>query len=70
VKSRIKRFLTALDSGDVQAATGEYRQVCKQLDKTAATSTMHKKTAARKKSRLAKRIAQLKSKVSDPPGTG
>ena len=34
----------------------------KKLDKTAATSTMHKKTAARKKSRLAKKLNAIKTK--------
>jgi len=34
------------------------------LDETAATSTMHKKTAARKKSRLARQLNTLKAKKS------
>jgi len=41
------------------AAAEQLRVVTKKLDKTAATSTMHKKTAARKKSRLAKRLNAL-----------
>jgi len=61
VKSQIKRFETALSSGGVEAAEEEYRLVVKKLDTTASTSTMHKKTAARKKSRLAKRLNSLKS---------
>jgi len=62
VKTQIKRFETALSSGDVEAASQQYRLLVKKLDKTAATSTMHKKTAARKKSRLAKKLNQLKAK--------
>ncbi len=62
VKTQIKRFEAALDSGDVEAASEQYRLVVKKLDKTAATSTMHKKTAARKKSRLAKKLNALKAK--------
>lgn len=62
VKTQIKRFQEALESGDVQAASEKYRLVVKKLDKTAAKSTMHKKTAARKKSRLAKQLNSLKAK--------
>ena len=63
VKTQIKRFEAALESGDVQAATEELRLAGKRLDKTAATSTMHKRTAARKKSRLAKKLNALKAKA-------
>ena len=62
VKTQIKHFEAALSSGDVEAASEQYRLVVKKLDKTAATSTMHKRTAARKKSRLAKRLNSLKAK--------
>ena len=62
VKTQIKHFETALSSGDVEAASKQYQLVSQKLDKTAATSTMHKKTAARKKSRLAKRLNILAAK--------
>ena len=62
VKTQIKHFKTALAAGDVEAADQQYRLAVRKLDKTAATSTMHKKTAARKKSRLAKKLNQLKAK--------
>jgi len=62
VKTQIKHFETALGDGDVEAASEQYRLVAQKLDKTAATSTMHKRTAARKKSRLAKRLNSLKAK--------
>jgi len=64
VKTQIKHFESVLDSGDSEAASEQYRLAAKKLDKTAATSTMHKKTAARKKSRLAKRLNSLKAKKS------
>jgi len=63
IKTQIKRFETALASGDVKAASEQYGLIVKKLDKTAATSTMHKKTVARKKSRLAKRLNALKAKA-------
>lgn len=62
VKTRIKHFETALDGADIKAASEQFRLVAQKLDKVAATSTMHKKTAARKKSRLAKRLNNLKAK--------
>ncbi len=63
VRTQIKRFEAAVASGDVEAASEQLRLVTKKLDKTASTSTMHKKTAARKKSRLAKQLNSLKTKT-------
>jgi small subunit ribosomal protein S20 len=62
VKTQIKHFETALSKGDIEAAGEQLRLVTQKLDKTASTSTMHKKTAARKKSRLTKRLNALKAK--------
>jgi small subunit ribosomal protein S20 len=62
VKTQIKHFEAVLAGGDVEAASEQLRLVTKKLDKTAATSTMHKKTAARKKSRLTKKLNALKAK--------
>ncbi len=62
VKTQIKHFEAALSSGDVEAANEQYRLIVKKLDKSAATSTMHKRTAARKKSRLAKQLNSLTAK--------
>lgn len=62
VKTQVKRFDAALEAGDVDLASEQYRLVVQKLDKTAATSTIHKKTAARQKSRLAKRLNALKAK--------
>ncbi len=62
IKTQIKHFDSAISSGDVEAASEQYRLVAQKLDKSAATSTMHKRTAARKKSRLAKQLNSLKAK--------
>ena len=62
VKTQIKHFQETLSEGDVDAAVEQFHLVAAKLDKTAATSTMHKKTAARKKSRLAKQLNNLKAK--------
>ena len=62
IKTQIKHFDLAISSGDVETASEQYRLVAQKLDKSAATSTMHKRTAARKKSRLAKQLNSLKAK--------
>ncbi len=62
VKTQIKRFEQVLGEADTEAASEQYQLIVRKLDKTAATSTMHKKTAARKKARLAKRLNALKAK--------
>ena len=64
VKTQIKHLEATIENGDVQAATEQLRIVTKKLDKTASTSTMHKKTADRKKSRLTRRLNALKAKKS------
>ena len=62
VKTQIKHFEEALAKGDVEATQEQLKLVTQKLDKTASTSTMHKKTAARKKSRLTRRFNALKVK--------
>lgn len=62
VKTLIKHFETAVAAGNAATAAEQFRLISKKLDKVASTSTMHKKTAARKKSRLAKKLNALKAK--------
>jgi len=62
IKTQIKRLEETLSSGDAEKASEQYKLIARKLDKTASTSTMHKKTAARKKSRLAKKVNALKAK--------
>ena len=62
VKTQIRSFEQALAGGNVEAASEQYRLVVEKLDKIAGSSTMHKNTAARKKSRLAKKLNSLKTK--------
>ena len=62
IKTLIKRFEAVISDGDAKAAKEQYQLLVKKLDKTAATSTMHKRTAARKKSQLAKKLNSLKTK--------
>ncbi len=62
VKTGIRRLEETIRSGDAAKAQEQFKQVCRNLDQVASTSTMHKNTAARKKSRLAKRVNALKAK--------
>ena len=61
LKDAIKSFTAALTGGDVKKAETEFRNTAKRLDKIAAKGTIHKNTAARKRSRLAKRLNAAKA---------
>lgn len=56
VKTATKKFLSDLQKEDVAAAQDQFRILTKVLDQTAAKGTLHKRTAARRKSRMAKRL--------------
>ena len=56
LKDQGKGFLTALTSGSIDTAKEAFRKTTQRLDKTAAKRTIHKNTASRKRSRLAKRL--------------
>jgi small subunit ribosomal protein S20 len=60
IKDQTKTFLKAIQEQNVEQAEAEYRKTCALLDKTACTSTMHRNTAARRKSRLVRRLNDLK----------
>ncbi|MGI6686246.1 MAG: 30S ribosomal protein S20 [Bacillota bacterium] len=54
VKTAIKKFTEAVTSGDKDNAQGLLLNAIKKLDKAAGKGILHKKAAARKKSRLQK----------------
>jgi small subunit ribosomal protein S20 len=62
VKTQIKRFDNALTEGNIEKAKEEYRLLVKRLDKVASTSTMHKNTVSRLKSRMARRLNRAAAK--------
>jgi small subunit ribosomal protein S20 len=64
IKDQTKAFLKALQDQDVPTAETEYRKTCGLLDRIACTSTIHRNTAARRKSRLNRRLRELKERVS------
>ncbi|MCX7694569.1 MAG: 30S ribosomal protein S20 [Caloramator sp.] len=52
VKTAIKKFELALNSGNIDEAKVLYAEAVKALDKAAAKGVIHKNAASRKKSRL------------------
>ena len=61
---QVKSFLKAVQDQDVKTAEVEFRKTCGILDRVATTSTLHRNTAARRKSRLARRLNALKQVAS------
>ncbi|MHC4908254.1 MAG: 30S ribosomal protein S20 [Planctomycetota bacterium] len=60
IKEQSKAVLSAVQAQDVEKAETELRKACGLLDKIACTSTMHRNTAARRKSRLSRSVRDMK----------
>ncbi len=52
LKTEIKKFRIALESGDKEAAVQAYRVAARALDKAVTKGVIHKNKAANKKSRM------------------
>jgi small subunit ribosomal protein S20 len=63
LKTRVKRAITAAEQGDDKAADAT-RAAITRLDKAATKGIIHKNAAARRKSRLQKRINRIASSSS------
>ncbi len=59
LRTQIKKFIAAVNTGNVEAAREELRITTKALDQTASKGIIRKMTAARNKSRLTKRLNKL-----------
>jgi small subunit ribosomal protein S20 len=70
LKDQIKSFTTALHGGNVDKAREEFRKTTQRLDKIAAKNTIHKNTASRKRSRLAKRLNAMIAAGGAPKSHG
>jgi len=64
VRTQTKRFLDAVSEGKTDLAQQEFKTLTRKLDKVASTSTMHKNTAARIKSRMARRLSSMQAKTA------
>ncbi len=60
VKVELKAFTIAVATGDPSKATDALNKVTSRLAKVASKGTIHKNTAARKRSRLAKRVNAMR----------
>jgi len=56
-----KKALSAMESGDVEAAQARVQEAIKALDKAAEKGVLHKNNVARRKSRLMKRLHALEA---------
>ena len=56
VRTAVRRFREAVESGDAEKATELQRAAAKALDKAAGKGVIHKNQAANRKSAMAKRI--------------
>ena len=59
VKDAVRQFEDAVDSGDKTKAAEQLKVVYKRLDQVASGGTIHKNAAARKKSRLTRRLNKV-----------
>jgi small subunit ribosomal protein S20 len=69
VKEQTKGVLAAIASGDFKKAEEAFRSATRILDRVASKGTIHKKTAARKRSRLALRLNAAKAGGGAGKGT-
>ncbi|MDQ1271816.1 MAG: small subunit ribosomal protein [Planctomycetota bacterium] len=65
LKTQIKDFLGVVKEGKVQPAEEELRLTVQKLDKAAKKGILHKKTASRRKSRLTKKLNQIKATAQE-----
>lgn len=59
LKTSTKKIRTAMDTGDAEEAQARQRETARSLDKAVAKGIVHKRTAARRKSRLAKAVGSV-----------
>ncbi len=61
LKTSIRKFREAADSGDMEETGAALRAACRQLDRAASKGVIHKRQAANRKSAIAKTYASLSS---------
>jgi small subunit ribosomal protein S20 len=59
VRTAVRKFREAAESGDVEQAATLQRAASRALDKAASKGVLHKNQAANRKSAMAKRISSL-----------
>ena len=61
IRTFSKKAVAAAEAGDAEAAAKYHKVATSLIDKASRGSTLHKRTAARKKSRLAKNLNKLQA---------
>jgi len=56
IKTGTRKLLDAIHDGELQTAQEAYRQVSRTIDQVCAKGAVHRNAAARKKSRLARKL--------------
>jgi small subunit ribosomal protein S20 len=56
LKTYIKRFQRALDSGDDESALAEFRTASRELDRAVSKGVIHRNNAANRKSSMARQL--------------
>ena len=57
LRTKIKNFVSTVESGDSAKAEESYPEITRALDKAASKGLIHKRKAANQKSRLAKKLS-------------
>ena len=70
LKTQVKGFTAVLTSGDLKKAETELNLTVQRLDKLAAKNTIHKNTAARKRSRLTRKLNAARAAAAAKAGGG
>ncbi|MGD1278455.1 MAG: 30S ribosomal protein S20 [Tepidisphaeraceae bacterium] len=69
IKDQVRTYLAALAGNDLVKAQEELRKTVSRLDKVAAKHTIHKNTAARRRSRLTRRLNAARTAAATAPKT-
>jgi small subunit ribosomal protein S20 len=64
VKTQMKHLDAAISTGDADKAKDQLKALTKKLDQFSTTSTIHKNTASRIKSRMTRRVNALTTKTA------
>ena len=59
LKTTIKKFLAAVEAGDIETANALYPETVSAIDSAASKGILHKNNAANKKAKLAKKLASI-----------
>ena len=59
LRTHVRKFREAVESGDVAAATSALQVASRKLDKAVSKGVIHKNQAANRKSAIAKRLSEL-----------